>query len=61
MIFCTLLAIYPSKMDQNQTSGEAIKIQEILSKIGTDFFTIDEEMTEINDAEDGNTISLESP
>ena len=61
MIFCTLLAINPSKMDQNQTNGEFNKIQEILSKIGTEFFKIDEEMTEKNEAEDGNSISLKSP
>ena len=32
--------------------GEFKKIQEILSKIGTEFFKIDEEMTEKNEAED---------
>ena len=37
------------------------KVQEILSKIGTEFFKIDEEMTEKNEAEDGNSISWESP
>ena len=41
--------------------GELKKIQEILSKIGTEFFKIDEEMTEKNEAEDGNSISLKSP
>ena len=38
--------------------GEFKKIQEILSKIGTEFFKIDEEMTEKNEAEDVNSISL---
>ena len=37
------------------------KIQEILSKIGTEFFKIDEEMAEKNEAEDGSSISLKSP
>ena len=41
--------------------GEFKKHQEILSKIGTEFFKIDEKMTEINEAEDGNSISLKSP
>ena len=41
--------------------GEFKQIQEILSKIGTEFFKIDEEMTEKNEAEDGNSISLKSP
>jgi len=41
--------------------GEFNKVQEILSKIGTEFFKIDEEMTEKNEAEDGNSISLKSP
>ena len=40
--------------------GEFNKIKEILSKIGTEFFKIDEEMTEKNEAEDGNSISLKS-
>ena len=40
--------------------GEFKQIQEILSKIGTEFFKIDEEMTEKNEAEDGNSISLKS-
>ena len=51
MTFCTLIVINPSKMGQNQTSGEFKQIQEILSKIGsigTEFFKIDEEMTEKN-------------
>ena len=38
--------------------GEFKQIQEILSKIGTEFFKIDEEMTEKNEAEDVNSISL---
>ena len=38
--------------------GEFKQIQEILSKIGTEFFKIDEEMTEKNESEDGNSISL---
>ena len=38
--------------------GEFKQIKEILSKIGTDLFKIDEEMTEKNEAEDGNSISL---
>ena len=41
--------------------GEFNKVQENLSKIGTEFFKIDEEMTEKNEAEDGNSISLKSP
>ena len=41
--------------------GEFKQIQEILSKIGTEIFKIDEEMTEKNEAEDGNSISLKSP
>ena len=41
--------------------GELEKIQEILSRIGTEFFKIDEEMPEKNEAEDGNSISLKSP
>jgi len=41
--------------------GEFNKIQEILSKIGTEIFKIDKEMTEKNEAEDGNSISLKSP
>ena len=41
--------------------GEFKQIQEILSKIGTEFFEIDEEMTEKNEAENGNSISLKSP
>ena len=41
--------------------GEFNKIQEILSKIGTEFFKIDEEMAEKNEAEDGSSISLKSP
>ena len=41
--------------------GEFNKIQEILGKIGTEFFKIDEEMTEKNEAEDGNSVSLKSP
>ena len=41
--------------------GEFYKIQEFLSKIGTEFFKIDEEMTEKNEAEDGNSISFKSP
>ena len=40
---------------------ELKQIQEILSKIGTEFFKIDEEMTEKNESEDGNSISLKSP
>ena len=36
------------------------KIQEILSKIGTEFFKINEEMAEKNKAEDGSSISLKS-
>ena len=56
MIFCTLLAI-------NRGGGvvEFKQIQEILSKIGTEIFKIDEEMTEKNETEDGNSISLKSP
>ena len=41
--------------------GEFKQIQKILSKIGTEFFKIDEEMTEKNESEDGNSISLKSP
>ena len=41
--------------------GEFKQIQEILSKIGTEIFKIDEEMTEKNEAEDGNSISLKGP
>jgi len=41
--------------------GESKQNQEILSKITTKFFKIDEEMTEKNEAEDGNSISLKSP
>ena len=41
--------------------GEFKQIQEILNKIGTEIFKIDEEMTEKNEAEDGNSISLKSP
>ena len=41
--------------------GEYNKIQEILSKIGTEFLKIDEKMTEKNEAEDDNSISLKSP
>ena len=37
------------------------KIQEICRKRGTEFFQIDEEMTEKNESEDGNSISLKSP
>ena len=48
-------------MGQNQTSGEFKQIQEILSKIGTEIFKMDEEMTEKNEAEDGNLISSKSP
>ena len=33
----------------------------MLSKIGTEFFKIDKEMTEKNEAEVGNSISLKSP
>ena len=40
--------------------GEFKQIQEILSKIGTEIFKIDKEMTEKNEAEDGNSISLKS-
>jgi len=40
--------------------GKFKQIQEILSEIGTDFLKIDEEMTEKNEAEDGNSISLKS-
>ena len=36
--------------------GELKQIQEILSKIGTEFFKIDEEMTEKNEAEDGRQL-----
>ena len=50
----------PLKMSQNQTNGGVKKIQDILSKIGTEFFKIDEEMTEKYEAEDGNSISLKS-
>ena len=32
-----------------------------MNKIGTEFFKIDEEMTEKSEAEDGNSISLKSP
>ena len=41
--------------------GEFKQIQEILSKIGTEIFKIDEEMIEKNEGEDGNSISLKSP
>ena len=41
--------------------GEVWKIQKILNKIGTEFFKIDEEMTEKSEAEDGNSISLKTP
>ena len=41
--------------------GEFKQIQEILNKLGTEFYKIDEEMTEKNEAEDGNSISLKSP
>ena len=41
--------------------GEFNKIQKILSNRGTEFFKIDEDMTEKNEAEDGNSISLKSP
>ena len=41
--------------------GEFKKNLEILIKIDTEFFKIDEEMTEKNGAEDGNSISLKSP
>ena len=58
MTFCTLIVINPSKMGQNQTSGEFKQIQEILSKIGTEIFKIDEEMTEKNETEDGKSISF---
>ena len=40
--------------------GEFNKSQEILIKIGTEIFKIDKEMTEKNEAEDGNSISLTS-
>ena len=40
--------------------GEFKKIQDILNKIGTEIFEIDEEMTEKYEAEDGNSISLKS-
>ena len=32
-----------------------------MNKIGTEFFKIDEEMTEKSEAEDGNSISLKTP
>ena len=41
--------------------GEFKQIQEILSKIGTEFSKIGEEMTEKNEAEDENSNSLKSP
>ena len=41
--------------------GEFKQIQEILSKIVNEFFKIDEKMTEKNEAEDSNSISLKSP
>ena len=41
--------------------GELKQIQEILINIGTELFKIDEEMTEKNEAEDGNSTSLKSP
>ena len=41
--------------------GEFNKIQKILSKIGTDFFKIAEELTEKNEAVYGNSISLYRP
>ena len=41
--------------------GEFKQIQEILNKLGTEFYKINEEMTEKNEAEDGNSISLKSP
>ena len=37
------------------------KSNKILSKIGTEFFKFDDEITEKNEAEDGNSISLKSP
>ena len=37
--------------------GEFKQIQEILNKLGTEFYKIDEEMTEKNEAEDGNSIA----
>ena len=40
--------------------GEFKQIQEILNKLGTEFYKIDEEMTEKNEAEDDNSISLKS-
>ena len=41
--------------------GEFKQIQEILNKLGTEFYKIDEEMTEKNEAEDENSNSLKSP
>ena len=41
--------------------GEFKQIQEILSKIGTEFFQIDEEITEKNEAEDGNSHFFKKP
>ena len=51
----------PQKWIKIKQIREFNKIQEILSKIGTEFFKIDEEMTEKNEAEDGNSICLKSP
>ena len=41
--------------------GEFKQIQEILNKLGTEFYKIDEEMTEKNEAKDGNSISSKRP
>ena len=55
------MASYLPKWVKIKQVGEFKQIQEILSKIGTEIFKIDEEMTEKNETEDGNSISLKSP
>ena len=44
----------PSKLWKCKKLGMRWKIQEICSKMGTNFFEIDEEMSEISDAKVGN-------
>ena len=66
IFFSNLVVMWLSKeaSDWSKFSNcrfEFKQIQEILSKIGTENFKIDEEMTEKNEAEDGNSISLKSP
>ena len=51
----------PQKWIKIKQIREFNKIQEILRKRGNEFFQIDEEMTEKNEAEDGNSISLKRP